>query len=225
MPAPTAVRGTLATGLLAIAAVTLAGCASDPPSAVVGLTVTGCPPGTANGTGVVVEPGLILTSAHVVKGADEITVTNGDHRTTAEIVAFDPDMDLAYLRVATPLAPLPLTERRMEAGTPGTAYVYRDGEVVAVPVVISRAIQIHTEDIYVEGDTYRRGFELEADIRAGDSGGPVMVGGEVVGVVWARSSKFDGRAYAIDPVGSGTLVREQLRSGRIGEAIDLTRCN
>lgn len=186
--------------------------------------MTGCPPGTANGTGVLVEPGLILTSAHVVKGADEIAVTNGDHATTAEIVAFDPEMDLAYLRVAMPVAPVPVTARQMKAGTTGTAYVYRDGEVVAVPVVINRTIQIHTEDIYVEGDTYRRGFELDADIRAGDSGGPVMVDGEVVGVVWARSSRFDDRAYAIDPVGSGALVGEQLRSGRIGEAIDLTRC-
>ncbi len=81
----------------------------------------------------------------------------------------------------------------------GRAYVFRDGAVEVLPVRVRRPVQIHTEDIYIEGDTYRPGFELDAEIRSGDSGGPVMVDGEVIGVIWARSSKFDARAYAIDP--------------------------
>ena len=205
----------------------LAGCAADPPSAVVGLAVTGCPPGTAHGSGIFVEPGLVLTSAHVVKGADEITVTNGDHSATATVVAFDPEMDLAYLAVAPFAAPVELAgraDRDAVRGAAGTAYVFRDGEVVALPVVVRRPIRIHTEDIYIEGDTYRAGLELDAEIRSGDSGGPVLVDGEVVGVVWARSSKFDRRAYAIDPVGSGELVRRQLAAGVIDDSIDLARC-
>lgn len=211
-------------GLLALGALGATGCAPDPPAAVVGIAVTGCPPGTAHGSGIVVEPGLVLTSAHVVKGADEIVVTTGEHEASAEIVAFDPEMDLAWLAVDVPVAPVSLAEGRVERATHGTAYVYRDGHVVELPVVVRRPIRIHTEDIYIEGDTYRRGYELDADIRAGDSGGPVLVDGEVVGVVWARSSKFDSRAYAIDPVASGSLVREQLRTGRIGDDIDLARC-
>ena len=62
--------------------------------------------------------------------------------------------------------------------------------------------------------TNRPGFELDADIESGDSGGPVVVDGKVVGVLWARSSKYDHRAYAIDPVAAGGLVREQLRIRR-----------
>jgi S1-C subfamily serine protease len=208
----------------ALAVLALAGCAADPPSAVVGLAVTGCPPGTAHGSGIFVEPGLVLTSAHVVKGADEIAVTNGEHSATATIIAFDPEMDLAYLAVDPFAAPVDVADGDVERGATGTAYVFRDGAVVALPVVVRRPIQIHTEDIYIEGDTYRSGLELDADIRGGDSGGPVLVDGEVVGVVWARSSKFDRRAYAIDPVGSGELLRRQLASGEIGDSIDLARC-
>ena len=87
-----------------------------------------------------------------------------------------------------------------------------------------RPINIRTEDIYIEGETNRPGFELDADIQSGDSGGPVVVDGEIVGVLWARSSKYEHRAYAIDPTRAGRLVREQLRTGAIDESIDLARC-
>jgi len=218
-------RARRALAVAAIATVT-GSCADDPPSAVVGLTVSGCPPGQAHGTGILVEPDLILTSAHVVKGADEIAVTNGDRDTTATIAAFDPDMDLALLRVDTPLAePRKLSDVPAGRDVDATAYVYRDGEVVTLPVRVRRPVRIHTEDIYIEGDTYRPGYELDADIHAGDSGGPVVLDGEVIGVLWARSSKYDARAYAIDPVAGGSTIREQLRTGTIPPTIDLTRCN
>jgi hypothetical protein len=85
-------------------------------------------------------------------------------------------------------------------------------------------VHIETEDIYIEGETNRPGIELDADIESGDSGGPVMVDGEVVGVLWARSSKYEHRAYAIDPVAAGGLVRKQLKAGVIDDSIDLARC-
>ena len=71
---------------------------ADPPSGVVGLAASGRSTGEAHGSGIVVAPGLALTAAHVVKGAKEIDVMNGARSTTATIVAFDPEMDLAYIR-------------------------------------------------------------------------------------------------------------------------------
>ena len=191
-----------------------------------GLSVAGCPPGEAHGTGTIVAPGLVLTSAHVVKGANEIGVTNGDWSTTGTVVGFDPNMDLAYVRLDSGSAQaLDLDGSHVERGDAGSAYVFRDGSVDVIPVRIRRPVRIHTEDIYIEGDTYRPGYELDADIRAGDSGGPVIVNGDVVGVLWARSSKFEDRAYAIDPVAAGDLIREQLQSGEIASNIDLSRCS
>ena len=191
-----------------------------------GLSVAGCPPGEAHGTGTIVAPGLVLTSAHVVKGATEISVTNGDWSTTGTIVGFDPNMDLAYVRLDSGSArALDVDGSHVSRGDTGSAYVYRDGAVRVIPVRVRRPVQIHTEDIYIKGDTYRPGYEVEADIHAGDSGGPVVVDGDVVGVLWARSSKFDSRAYAIDPVAAGDLIRSQLASGSIGPEIDRTRCN
>jgi S1-C subfamily serine protease len=156
-------------------------------------------------------------------------VTNGAHSTTGSVVAFDPDMDLAYVRVDADLgAPASVADhnvdQRVDRGESGVAYVFRDGRVVTLPVTVRRPVHIKTEDIYIDADTNRPGFELDVDIQSGDSGGAVMVDGEVVGVLWARSSKYDRRAYAIDPVAAGGRVRDQLRTGVIDDSIDLDRC-
>ena len=202
------------------------GCAPAPPSAVVGIVVDSCDPGQEVGSGMIVAPGLVLTSAHVVAGARQIVVHHGGRDATATITGFDPDMDLAYLTFdAVPSRTIPVDSEHVEAGDTGTAYVVRDGEVVSVPVTIRRRVNIRTEDIYIQGETLRPGFDLDAEIEAGDSGGAVVVGGQVVGVIWARSNRFDRRAYAIDPVRAGDLIEEQRRTGRLGDDVDIARCH
>jgi S1-C subfamily serine protease len=215
--------------LVAIAAL-VSGCAPDPPSSVVGLRVVGCRPHPEVGSGMFVEVDgvdspLVLTSAHVVAGAREITVTRGDASRTGTVVAFDPDMDLAYVAVDGLGAPRPWTvaSSAIDGGERATVYVMRDGRVVALPSEVRRRVRIRTEDIYVEGETLRPGYELTADIEQGDSGGALVLDGKVVGVVWANSRRGDDRAYAIDPLHAGDLVREQLSAGSL-TGVDLTRC-
>lgn len=208
------------------------GCAPDPPTAAVGILASGCRNRLGTGSGIFVRvPGapepLLLTSAHVVKGATDITVTRGGEATgTARVVAFDPEMDLAYLEVVGIATGTPATvdSDDVAAGDHGVAHLFRDGRVTTLPLTIVRRVNIRTEDIYIQGETLRPGYELRVDIDAGDSGGAVIVGGVVVGVVWARSRLEGDRAYAIDPERAGGLVREQLRSGVIDDDIDLTRC-
>ena len=211
--------------LLAGACLAASACAPDPPAAVVGVVVDSCGPGQDTGSGALVGPGLVLTSAHVVAGAQDIRVVRDGSFTAAEIVGFDPDMDLAYLATdGLNGTPLPVSSDGVEAGDTGVAYVVRGGEVVAVPVVVRRSVTIRTEDVYVESETVRPGFELDAEIEPGDSGGAVVINGRVAGVVWARSKTSEGRAWVIDPDRAGGLIREQLRTDAIGDEIDLARC-
>jgi S1-C subfamily serine protease len=217
--------------LVALVVLIATACAPDPPSAAAGLRTSGCRNRLGTGSGVFVtvdgvdEP-LLLTSAHVVKGATEITVYRGDATGRGTIVAFDPEMDLAYLSVEGLEAAHAGTidSHDVEAGDSGVAYLARDGRIVSLPVTIKRRVNIRTEDIYLQGETLRPGYELVADIDTGDSGGAVVVDGNVVGVVWARSREVVDRSYAIDPVRAGELVREQLRTGVIDPDIDLSRC-
>lgn len=208
----------------AAAAVLAAGCAADPPSAVVGIVVEACDPGIELGSGAVVAPGIVLTAAHTLRGAQRVEVVRGDRRSSATVVGFDPDLDLAYLRVDRwPVVPIEVGSEHVEHGDTGTAWVYRDGEVIGLPATIERRVRVNTEDIYIEGETSRSSFELRAGIRSGDSGGAVVVDGKVVGVLWARSRVGDERAYAIDPDRGGDLIDRQLATGDLGD-VDLTRC-
>ncbi|MFW2334892.1 trypsin-like peptidase domain-containing protein [Ilumatobacter sp.] len=173
-----------------------------------------------------VAPGLALTSAHVVAGGEEITVDQRGRESTGTIVAFDPEMDLAYVAFdGVPTAIPEVDSDHVEAGDTGVAYVVRERVVTEVPVRIRRRVNIRTEDIYIEGETLRPGFELDAEIESGDSGGAVMVDGNVVGVIWARSNKYDERAYAIDAVRAADLIDEQRATGRLGPDVDITRCH
>lgn len=217
--------------IVAVVALFATACAPDPPSAAVGLKTSGCRNRLGTGSGIFVavdgadEP-LLLTSAHVVKGAAEITVYRGDATGRGTIVAFDPEMDLAYLSVdglGTARAGT-IDSHDVGAGDRGVAYLARDGHIVSLPVTIKRRTDIRTEDVYLEGETLRPGYELVADLEPGDSGGAVVVDGNVVGVIWARSREAVDRSYAIDPVRAGDLVREQLRTGVIAPDIDLSRC-
>jgi S1-C subfamily serine protease len=201
-------------------------CAPDPPNAVVGIVVDSCDPGQERGSGMIIAPGLALTAAHVVAGADGIVVHHGGREAEATIIGFDPEMDLAYLSFdAVPTPVMPVDSSDVDAGDTGIAYVVRDGEVVPVPVRIRRRVNIRTEDIYIQGETMRPGLDLEAAIESGDSGGAVVVDGRIVGVIWARSNRFDRRAYAIDPVRAGDLITEQLRTGHLGDDVDIARCH
>ncbi len=211
---------------LAVVLLATAGCAVDPPAAVVGVTVAGCSLTPEHGSGIIVRDGLVLTSAHVLRGARTIDVTNGSETLPAEIVGFDPEMDLAYLAIEpTGSASLRVASDTAEAGDRGAAWVVRRDGVERIDVTITRRLTINTEDIYVKGETQRPGWELVADIEPGDSGGAVVVDGNVIGVLWARSRRFPGRSYAIDPDRAGDRLRDQLAAGSLGADIDISRCS
>lgn len=210
-----------------------AGCAANAPSPLVTVHAVTC--GTAaNGIGVVLADGTVLTAAHPLAGADPISVDGRYGRSAATVVGFDPDHDLARLspehpvgstlRLATSEQVDELQARadRSADGVDALLYVRRDGRFERLPATVLRAVNINTEDIYVDRDVTRPGWELRADIQPGDSGAPVIVDGVVVGVVWARSNLTEQRAWAIDPVRGGGLLDEQLRTGTI--TADLTRC-
>lgn len=213
--------------LLGFVCVTLVACAPDPPAAVVSIVVDGCGPRDTHAVGTIVEPGLVLTAAHPLIGAQMIEVTDhNDRRAVGTIVAFDPANDLASLRVTAPLSgitPLPVAAPGtvIERGEVGVTYLYRNGDLTRHDVTVERPITINTDDIYRDAAVSRPGYEISSAIEPGDSGAPVVVDGEIIGVIWARSTSTDARAYAIDVVrGAANLTAQRTE----GVSTDLTRC-
>ena len=140
-----------------------------------------------------------------------------------DVAAFDPDLDLAYVRVESSGSVTPLAVTDGVVGTRATAWAVRDGEPVALEVEVVRRIRLETEDVYVEGETVRPAYELAAAVEPGDSGGPVVADGGVIGVLWARSTQTSGLAYAIDVNRGSATIDTQLATGDLS-GVDLDRC-
>jgi S1-C subfamily serine protease len=156
--------------------------------------------GIQEGSGFVAAPGLVITNAHVVAGVRRPVVL--DHRGThpASAVLFDPDLDVAVLRVGPLDEPvLDLLAASVPRGTIGAVLGYPGGGPFdAEPAVVLARLDAVGRDIYGRQLTTRAVYEIESRVRPGNSGGPlVRADGTVVGVVFARSSLNGDIGYAL----------------------------
>jgi S1-C subfamily serine protease len=165
------------------------------------------------GSGFVGGPNLVVTNAHVVAGEHDTRVTTSDgRRLDAHVVAFDPNRDLAVLRVpGLALPALALGEGHVDDqgalfGHPG------GGALRQAPVRIAEQIVARGTDISRVNPTEREVFVLAAVTAPGDSGGPIVdPSGNVVGVMFAYDISRQSTAYALtrtelDPVLGGVLA-------------------
>ena len=162
---------------------------------------SGCGPRDRNGMATAIDDGLLVTAAHVVAGSDGVEVIDADgRRSTAEVVMFDPLLDIAALRAADAVVTaVPIRPDRATADDRGVVVVSDEDDALAlVEVSVVRRATIETTDIYRDADVSRAGFEIEAAIDPGDSGAAVHLPGGIVGVVWARSTVHPDRAWAVD---------------------------
>lgn len=152
------------------------------------------------GSGFVAAPGLVVTNAHVVAGVDAPVVElPGGRAGEGRIVLFDPVVDLAVIAVGglgdAPLAiadPVPAGTQAVVQGYPhGGPFTSGSAAVVSVG-------SVPVPDIYDGPATPREVYALAADVRPGNSGGPLLSAqGAVVGVVFARALDDDARGYAM----------------------------
>jgi S1-C subfamily serine protease len=161
----------------------------------------GCFHGFLNqGSGFVVEPGFVVTNAHVVAGTSELWVRLDGHDHPATVVGFDPDLDIAVLHVPTlTAAPLALLGGDLARGDGGAVLGYPGGGSLTTGAAAVRQVFVPVgRDIYGSGEVTRRLYELQADVAPGNSGGPfVLPNGKVAGVVFANSVVEDHVGYAI----------------------------
>jgi S1-C subfamily serine protease len=165
----------------------------------------GCGPRTGLGTATAIGDGIVATAAHVLAGADEITLVDSDGGSIpAAVVFFDPDLDVAALRAtddapAHTLTPAPLRAQRGAAGELGVlALVADDGSTEVHDLEVLQRVTIRTTDITRERDVERPGLRIDAAIEPGDSGAMVHLPGGGAGIVWSRSTTAEGQAWTVD---------------------------
>jgi S1-C subfamily serine protease len=160
----------------------------------------GCGEAQSVGSGFFVSATDVLTNAHVVAGSTETTVTIGQSVHAALVIAFDPDADLALVRVPDARAPaLRLSPQAPARGTTGVALGYPGGgPLTSTPAAVTASYHIEGPDIYGEGLGERSVVEMTAVVRQGNSGGPLVIApGTVGGVVFGSSRVASDVGYAI----------------------------
>jgi S1-C subfamily serine protease len=149
-----------------------------------------------------------------------VTADSG-HSFDAKIVYFDPDMDLAVLDVPDlPVKPLTFAGGAQRGESAAVLGYPQNGGLQATPARVRGQITAAGRDIYDEGNVVREVLSLRADVRPGNSGGPVVNrDGEVIGVVFAASVDQDDAGYAMtssqvaDAIDQGLAANRAVSSG------------
>jgi serine protease Do len=158
-------------------------------------------PRAGQGSGIVIdgERGYILTNAHVVKGAQKVTVSLADGRQfDARVVGIDPLTEVAVVKV--PGNDLPEATLGSAADLPIGSWVIAIGNPfgfensVTVGVLSARDRQISGENAILLQDL----LQTDASINPGNSGGALVdLAGRVVGMPTAVIPYAQGMGFAV----------------------------
>jgi len=180
------------------------------------------PPSKGVGSGFIVSPdGYVLTNAHVVSDASEVTVTLTDRREfTAKVVGIDKPSDVALIKIAATGLPT------VRFGDPsklrpgqwaiaiGSPFGFENSVTAGVISAIGRPL--------IDGSSatnYVTFIQTDAAVNPGNSGGPLFnIDGEVIGInsqIYSRTGGYMGVSFAI-PIDMALSVKDQLqKNGKV----------
>jgi len=184
-------------------------------------------PGRGTGSGFIVgADGVILTNAHVVDGADEVTVKLADQREfRAKVLGSDKVTDVAVLRIDARDLPT------VKTGNPATTRVGEWVVAIGAPYGLEHTVTsgiVSAKSRSLPGDSIVPFIQTDAAVNPGNSGGPLFnLAGEVIGInsqIFSRSGGFQGLAFAI-PIDVALNVKDQIvkdgkaTHGRLGVTV------
>ena len=170
------------------------------------------------GSGVIVNRhGDILTSLHVVAKATEIELTFADGtRSRAEVVATQPENDIAVVRAERPpadIVPAVLgnpdsVQEGSEAYAMGSPFGLGGSMSVGVISGVDRSFRLPDSDRVLHGL-----FQIDAAVNPGNSGGPLLDReGHVIGIVTALLNPTEDDVF----IGIGLAVPIDVAAGAAG---------
>ena len=179
------------------------------------------------GSGFIISPdGIILTNAHVVDGAQEVTVKLTDRREfKAKVLGADPQTDVAVIRIDAKNLPV------VKFGDPAASKVGEPVLAIGSPYGFESSATagiISAKSRSLPEDTYVPFIQTDVAVNPGNSGGPLFnLKGEVIGInsqIYSQTGGYQGLSFAI-PIDVATRVQEQLvkhgkvTRGRLGVSI------
>ena len=175
----------------------------------------------AQGSGFLVSSdGLVLTNAHVVDGAKEVTVKLSDHREfKAKVLGADRSSDIAVLKIEGHDFP---TVRLGDSDQLGVGdYVLAIGEPFGLEETATAGI-VSAKGRSLPGDGYVPFIQTDAAVNPGNSGGPLFDStGAVVGInaqIYSNSGGYQGVSFAI-PINLAVHIEDQIvKTGKVAHS-------
>ncbi len=170
-------------------------------------------PSRGLGSGFIVSPeGIVLTNAHVVADADEVTVKTTDQREfTAKVLGSDPTTDVAVLKIDGKNLPV------VRLGDPAKSRVGDWVVAIGTPYGLDNTVTsgiISAKSRSLPGDNVVPFIQTDAAVNPGNSGGPLFnMDGEVIGInsqIFSRTGGFQGLAFAI-PIDVALKVKDEIQ--------------
>lgn len=172
------------------------------------------------GSGVIVQPqGIILTSYHVIDGAEQIEIELRNHQVyKARVVGTDPPSDLAVLKVSA--ADLPALELGDSDAVQVGDVVLAFGNPLGVGQTVTAGIISAKERATgVSDGTFEDFLQTDAPINQGNSGGALVnTRGELIGInsqILSPSGGNIGIGFAIPSNMARTVMEQLLKSGKV----------
>ena len=179
------------------------------------------------GSGFIVSSdGTILTNAHVVDGADEVTVKLTDKREfKAKVLGIDKASDVAVLKIDAKNLPV------VKAGNASSVRVGEWVLAIGSPFGFENSASagiVSAKSRSLPDGNYVPFLQTDVAVNPGNSGGPLFnMAGEVIGInsqIYSRSGGYQGLSFAI-PIDVAMNVEQQIvahgkvNRGRLGVAI------
>jgi serine protease Do len=172
------------------------------------------------GSGFIVSPdGVILTNAHVVRDADEVTVKLQDRREyRAKVLGSDPKTDVAVLKIdAKNLPVVPVgNSRNLQVGE----WVLAIGSPYGLESSVTAGV-VSAKGRSLPGDQVPF-IQTDVAVNPGNSGGPLFnTRGEVVGInsqIYSQTGGYQGLSFAI-PIDVAVRIKDQIvATGKVQHA-------
>ncbi|HEY3654093.1 MAG TPA: Do family serine endopeptidase [Steroidobacteraceae bacterium] len=175
----------------------------------------------AQGSGFIVTTnGIVLTNAHVVDGAKNVTVKLSDHREfKAKVLGADRSSDIAVLQINARDLP---TVRLGDSDKLGVGdYVLAIGEPFGLEETATAGI-VSAKGRSLPGDGYVPFIQTDAAVNPGNSGGPLFDStGSVVGInaqIFSNTGGYQGVSFAI-PINLAVQIKDQIvKTGKVVHA-------